>query len=362
MVTIREIAKLAGVSPTTVSRVLNNSRAVQPEICERVLQVAAQMGYTPNAAARALVKKGTNAIGVVVNNLHDPFFHDLLLGFEYGALKSDYHVVFCSALGKSMEEKRKYVRYLSNGVVDGVILYSVYLFDEEFIRGLYSTGFPILLIENTVQAVQTHSIAIDNRQGVFNAMKYLYQHGHRQISYIAGKQDKAVCVDRLLGYRRAVEELGLAARSDYVRYIEEGSEDGWRVMDAFLSMPPDIRPTAVLCYDDVVASYAIRCAIKRGVRVPDDISVMGFDNQTIAPSEYTGPPITSVAQPLYEIGYDSIVLLSDYLRGDRRERISRTYPTSIAVKETVAFCGKEGFDKERGGVPSAVWVGSDSRE
>ena len=107
---------------------------------------------------------------------------------------------------------------------------------------------------------------------------------------------------------------------------------------------------------------AVRAALDMGLRVPEDVSVMGFDNQTIAPSEYTGPPITSVAQPLYEIGYDSIVLLSDYLRGDRRERISRTYPTSIAVKETVAFCGKEGFDKELGGVPSAVWVGSDSRE
>lgn len=348
LVTIKEIGKLAGVSPTTVSRVLNNSRAVQPEIYEKVLAVAEQMGYTPNTAARALVKKGTNAIGVVVNNLHDPFFHDLLLGFEYGALKSDYHVVFCSVMGKSMEEKRKYVSYLSNGVVDGVILYGVYLFDEEFIRGLYSTGFPTLLIENNVEAVQAHTFSIDNQQGVYAAVEFLFQHDHRRIAYIAGKQDKAVCVERLLGYREAVRALGLEAREDYVSFIEEGSEDGWPIMDAFLSMPAQVRPTAVLCYDDAVASHAIRCALKRGVRVPRDISVMGFDNQTIAPSGYTGPAITSVAQPLYEIGYDSIVLLSEYLRGDRRERISKTYQTSIAVKETVAFYGKEGASDEQG--------------
>ena len=123
MVTIREIAQQSGVSLATVSRVLTNSRPVQPELRERVMEVARELGYVPNTAARALVKRRTDAIGVVVNNLHDPFFHDLIRGFEAGASETDYNVVFCSAMGREMQRKQRYVRYLSHGVVDGIILY-----------------------------------------------------------------------------------------------------------------------------------------------------------------------------------------------------------------------------------------------
>ncbi len=338
MVTIKEIAQKAGVSPATVSRVLTNSRTVQSELKARVLRIAEECGYSPNTAARSLVKKGTNAIGVVVNNLHDPFFHDLILGFESGAMESDFNVVFCSAMGKNQQEKQSYLRYLSNGVVDGIILYGTYRFDERFIRELHTSGFPLFLIENRVEGVETHDFLVDNRQGVYNAARYLHKYGHRRIAYIAGKQNKSVCAERLEGYRDAVRDLMLPVDGRYTRFLCNGSEDGAEIMANFMALPKGERPTAVLCYDDAAAASAIRQAIGMGIRVPEDVSVMGFDNQTIPPNGYRGPAITSVSQPLFEIGFDSILLLSRYLRGDRGERITRTYATSIAEKESVAEC------------------------
>ncbi len=333
LITIKEIAQKAGVSVATVSRVLTDSRAVRPEHRERVMKVARECGYTPNMAARSLVKKGTGAIGVIVN-LHDPFFHDLILGFETGAQQTDYHVVFASVMEDDSERKRQYVRYLSNGVVDGIILYGACYLDEPFIRELHATNFPLFLIENDVEGLKTHRFLIDNRHGVFNAVRYLYGRGHRRIAYIAGKQDRNVCVERLAGYRDARVSLGLPAREDYVRFLETGSQDGARIMGELLRMPARKRPTAVLCYDDVTAAAAIGRALKLGVSVPGELSVMGFDNQAIL-AGYGGPPITSVSQPLYEIGYDSVALLSRFLRGERKERITRVYTTRLVEKGTV---------------------------
>ena len=143
MVTIKKIAREAGVSLATVSRVLTNSRPVRPELHERVMNVAHELGYVPNTAARALVKRRTDSIGVVVNNLHDPFFHDLIRGFEAGAAQTDYNVVFCSAMSRARQLKQRYVRYLSNGVVDGIILYASYDSDEAVVHTMpcgISTG------------------------------------------------------------------------------------------------------------------------------------------------------------------------------------------------------------------------------
>ena len=194
MVTIKKIAREAGVSLATVSRVLTNSRPVRPELHERVMNVAHELGYVPNTAARALVKRRTDSIGVVVNNLHDPFFHDLIRGFEAGAAQTDYNVVFCSAMSRARQLKQRYVRYLSNGVVDGIILYASYDSDEAVVRELHASEFPFVLIESSVEGVKTNNLLIDNEGGTYNAVRYLHRFGHQRIAYIAGPVDKHICV------------------------------------------------------------------------------------------------------------------------------------------------------------------------
>ena len=342
MVTIKEIARKSGVSLATVSRVINNSRPVQSDIREKVMNVAEELGYVPNTAARALVNRRTDAIGVVVNNLHDPFFHDLIRGFEAGAIETDYNVVFCSTMGKETNEKQRYVHYLSNGVVDGIILYGSYDFDEKIVRELINQKFPLFLIESSIEGLKTNTFLIDNMNGVYNAVCYLHRHGHQRIAYIAGKQDKKVCVDRLCGYQTAMEALHMEVPENYIEFIDDSSKDAMPIMERLMDLPPEQRPTAVMCYDDAVASYAIRSAIKLGIKIPDDISVMGFDNQTIPPDGYNGPAITSVSQPLYEIGFDSIKLLSEYLQANGNKNVIKKYATTIAEKDTVAYYKGEG--------------------
>ena len=246
MVTIKKIAREAGVSLATVSRVLTNSRPVRPELHERVMNVAHELGYVPNTAARALVKRRTDSIGVVVNNLHDPFFHDLIRGFEAGAAQTDYNVVFCSAMSRARQLKQRYVRYLSNGVVDGIILYASYDSDEAVVRELHASEFPFVLIESSVEGVKTNNLLIDNEGGTYNAVRYLHRFGHQRIAYIAGPVDKHICVERLGGYLKAMKNLCLPIDKEQVCYIQNGYSDGYGIMERLLSLPQAQRPTAVL--------------------------------------------------------------------------------------------------------------------
>lgn len=335
LITIKDLAKIAGVSVSTVSRALSNSRKVTPDIKANIEKIAKQYGYTPNTAARSLVKKDTNAIGIVVTNLHDPFFHDLLMGFEAGAAECDYHIVFCSTMGHK-ENDIGYLKYLSNGIVDGLILYGIYRFDEAFIREIHTTGFPLLLIENKIEGLNVNVFTVDNKNGVYHSVQYLYRRGHRRIAYIAGIQNKQVCIDRLEGFRMAATELGLADYPEYTMILENSTDDAIEFTDRLLDMDAAERPTAVLCYDDATAAKVIMRAMERNVRIPQDLSVMGFDSQIIPPMGYKGPAITSVSQPLYDIAFDSVVQMSRYLSGQTKDIIERKYETRIDEKETVA--------------------------
>lgn len=336
MVTIREVAEAANVSRSTVSRVLNNAPNVSPEAKRIVLDAIKALGYSPNNAARSLAKRKTNAIGVVVNNLHDPFFHDLIKGFEAGAAETSYSVVFCSAYGGDVVSKERYVQYLANGVTDGIILYGSYISDEKIIRNLDETGFHYVLIENDTNGNNTNSLLIDNVGGAEKAVNYLVSLGHKAIAHISGNPNKKVTIDRFNGYLNAMHKNMLQIQDDYIQYTTTDYSSGYEKMKKLISLG-ERRPTAIFCSDDAIASYAIRAAQDFKLRIPEDISIMGFDNQKILPDFYRGPAITTVEQPLYKIGEDSIRLLTDLLENKLKDKkIRKTYTTKIVIKETVA--------------------------
>ncbi len=335
MVTIREVAEAANVSRSTVSRVLNGASNVSPEAERTVLATIKSLGYSPNNAARSLAKRKTNAIGVVVNNLHDPFFHDLIKGFETGAAETSYSVVFCSAFGGDIISKERYVQYLANGVTDGVILYGSYLSDEKIIRNLDEIGFNYVLIENDAGGNNTNSLLIDNIGGAEKAVNYLASLGHKAIAHISGNPNKKVSIDRLNGYLNAMHKNMLKIQDEYLQYTTTDYSSGYEKMEKLIFLG-DRRPTAVFCSDDAIASYAVKAAQDNHLHVPEDISIMGFDNQKILPDFYRGPAITTVEQPLYSIGVDSIRLLTDILENKLKDKkIRKTYATDIVIKESV---------------------------
>ena len=251
------------------------------------------------------------------------------------AQQTSYAVMFCSVLGGDVESKEKYVKYLTNGVVDAVILYGSYLNDESVIHYLKEIrNVDYVMIENDVPELACNKLLIDNLGGARQAVKYLIGKGHRDIAHICGNPNKKVTKERLDGYVDAMQKAGLQVKEQYVQCTSTDYRSGYECMNALLDL--QMPPTAVFCSDDAIASFAIRAVLDRGLRIPEDISIMGFDNQTILPDHYRGPEITSVSQPLYNIGMDSVRILSERLNSDKEmEPVRIMYQTNIVEKETV---------------------------
>lgn len=334
MATIRDIAREAGVSLATVSRVINHMDNVSDEARERVEAVIKRLGYNPNNAARSLATKKTNTIGVIVNNLHDPFFYDLIKGFEYGSRNTKYNVIFCSVLGGDVDMKERYIKYLINGIVDGVVLYGSYLSDVKVVDGLRYSNVNYVMIENDIQGLECNKLLIDNYGGAGKAVEYLVSMGHKNIAYICGNLNMRVSVDRLNGYLDTMRKNNLNIADGYVQYSTAGYESGYDIMKNIMRL--ENPPTAVFCNDDAIASKAVLAALDMGVRVPEDVSIMGFDNQRLLPDGYKGPDISSVAQPLYDIGRESIEILAKQLDDENgTEKVRVVYDTYLVEGDTV---------------------------
>lgn len=338
-VSIKDVARTANVSLATVSRVINNSENVKLEMRELVQNTIRELGYSPNHAARSLVKRKTNCIGVVVNNLHDPFFYDLIKGFEHGAQQTKYNVIFCSVLGGDADSKENYVKYLTNGVVDGVVLYGSYLNDRKVLDYLKeSNHVDYVMIENDVRECSCNKLLIDNYGGSKKAVEHLMQRGHKKIAHICGNPNKKVTQERMNGYLDCIRDAGLEIKEGYIQYTSTDYCSGYDKMKMLISL--DNRPSAVFCSDDAIASFAVRAVMDSGLRVPEDVSIIGFDNQRILPDGYRGPLITSVEQPLYQIGQDSIHILAEQLEYPEEAKLIRhVYETKLIEKETVGYCG-----------------------
>ena len=339
-VTIKDIARISGVSLATVSRVINGKGYVSRELKNEVLRAVESTGYRPNQAARALVQRRSGSIGIIVHNLHDPFFYDLIRGFEDAAAEISYKVLFASVVGGETAGKTAYLQYLSGGVVDAVVMYGSYIADEEILRCVSrSSAIDYMMIENDIHDFRCNKLLIRNREGARDAVQYLMSKGHTEIAHICGDPNKKVTIDRLNGYLEAMRAHGLEVREGYLQHTASDYRNGYERMKELMNL--ERRPTAVFCSDDAIASYAIRAALDSGLRVPEDISVMGFDLQINLPERYRGPEITTVQQPLYQIGYDSITLLAEKLeRGSSDPPIRKEYDTKIVEQETVcAPCG-----------------------
>ena len=333
--TIKEVALHSGVSIATVSRVMNGNTGVRPQVYERVKQSVKELGYNPNRAARALVSKVTTSIGVVLNNLHDPFFYDLIRGFEDGAKETNYNVIYCSTPSGASREKERYVKYLTNGVVDGVITYGSYISDEPLLHYLErETNCEHIIIENTIPEVDCNELLVDNIMGARQGIMHLYELGHRKIAHICGDLNRKVFSERLNGYMNTLQSLALPIQAEYIQHATSDVQSGYTCMEQLLDLEGP--PTAVFCCDDVMACHAIQAILDRGLKVPEDISIVGFDNQRVLPTLGKGhPTITTIEQPLYDIAKDSILMMAQRLSDkEHSEPIHKVYSTELVIKES----------------------------
>lgn len=335
MVTVKEVAKHAQVSPATVSRVINGAQNVDPSIQVRVKRSIKELGYFPNQAARSLVRRQMGSIAVLLRNLHSPFFTKLLAGFEEGALHSEHTVVF-SSLGREAEYRDRYIQFLTNGFSDAFILYGTYFSDRPIIEHLLEVNFPFLLIENSFDTLPVNQLLINNTDGASTAVEYLIRHGHRRIAHFMGNPNKKVILDRMNGYMLSMQKYGLPIMPDDLVNIHTEKDAAFTRAQELMRRPPEQRPTAIFASDDRIAAKTIQGIESLGFRVPQDISVVGFDNQSVFDDDYAGPGITSMRQPFFDIGRDSITLIQEILDRKVETPVTRTYDTVLVERDTVA--------------------------
>jgi LacI family transcriptional regulator len=291
MSTIHEVAKRAGVSPTTVSHVINNTRFVSKEVKERVNEAMAELQFQPNALARSLRRGKTHTLGLILPDSANPFFAEIGHGIEATAFNLDYSVILCNTEG-NVDKERLYLNVLSNKRVDGIILVSVGE-QEDLLRVLQTYRRPLVLVDRILPDVQTDAVLCDNFQGGYIATRHLIDLGHRRIGVVAGPYYLTPSSHRVTGYSEALAEAGIPTDESLMVRGDFQSESGWKAARELFKIPDP--PTAIFACNDMMAIGVLRAAAETGKKVPDDLAVVGFDDITLA--AYTVPSLTSVAQP-----------------------------------------------------------------
>jgi LacI family transcriptional regulator len=303
-VTIRQLARLSGVSVGTVSRALNGYTDVSPATRETIMRLAEELDYTPQAAARTLVTQRSHIIGVILEtgeghpDVQHPFFHEVLAGLKerVGAAGFDL-LLFASEHPGNGFGAHTYLKRARHHHVDGVVLMGVDTESVEVSR-LSRSELPCVGVDLELDGPLASYVISDNIGGAAQAVRHLHELGHRRIATITGLMDRRPGIDRLRGYRDELKELGLAFRDEYVAYGDFYVESGRAAMAQLLAL--DEPPTAVFAASDLMAIGAISAAREAGVRVPDDLSVVGFDDIQLAPQ--VQPPLTTVRQDKAGLG------------------------------------------------------------
>lgn len=305
---IKDIAKKTGVSHSTVSRALHNSPLISPETAERIRLVAQEMSYQPSAAARSLKTNRTLVLGVIVSNIADPFFSEILFGIEELAQVKGYSLFIASSQHDPLRE-RKIVQTMMEQRTDGIIVCSSSISAEQG-RQLLDHGYPVVVINNQAADSFHYSIYHDDIDGSQQITRHLIGLGHQRIAYVSNARSGRTDHDRLAGFRSAMAGANLPVPEEYIFTAQNGeARNGFEAMQHLLQISP--RPTAVFCFNDLLAIGALNACSLAGVSVPDQVSIAGFDN--ISYSEFTTPSITTFDQPKRSIGREAAQLLFDLL-------------------------------------------------
>ncbi|TVX94189.1 catabolite control protein A [Paenibacillus agilis] len=314
-VTIYDVAREAGVSMATVSRVVNNNPNVKPQTRKKVYEAIERLGYRPNAVARGLASKKTTTVGVVIPDISNSIFAEISRGIEDIANMYHYNIILCNA-DKKKEKEIRVINTLLEKQVDG-LLFMGGVITEDHIQAFRTASVPIVLCATRDENGTMPSVDIDHEAAAFDAVNTLIRHGHREIAMISGTlQDPANGYARFQGYKRALERAGIEYKEDMVRIGNYRYESGVEAMQYFLGLKK--RPTAIFSATDEMAIGAIHSIQDGGLKVPDDFSIISVDNIRMA--SMVRPQLTTVAQPMYDIGAVAMRLLTKLMKKENVEQ------------------------------------------
>ncbi|MGO2304974.1 MAG: substrate-binding domain-containing protein [Providencia sp.] len=329
MATIKDVAIEAGVSVATVSRVINQSPKASQASIASVKSAMHKLGYRPNAAARALVNQSSNTIGVLVNDVSDPFFGVMVKAVDGIAHKNGKHILICNGYHNAKEERQS-IELLINNRCDALVIHSKALADEELID--YANEVPsMVLINRRIEQIANRCISLNNYKGAYLATEHLIRQGHTKIAYISSNHLIEDADQRLLGYRDALKNNGIYLPETYIEYGSPYGEGGEQAMTNLLVKSLDI--TAVVGYNDFMAAGAIAVLDENGIRSPEQVSVIGFDDVLIA--RYIHPRLTTIRYPIQMMAERATQLALALARHERVIEEDLIYSPTLVQRNSV---------------------------
>lgn len=334
MASIRDVAQLADVSTATVSHVLNGTRYVSPGLTQRVQTAMVELNYQPDAVAQSLRRRKTLTLGLLVPSVEIPFFASVAYSIERSAADNGYNIILCNS-GWQMSTEQAHLRDLLARRVDGLICISASMSAAE-IGPVIEGGTPVVMFERQMPDIGLDAVGIDNELGAYVASRHLLKLGHRRIAIVKGMVISTVSDDRLRGCRRAFNEAGISLDDLLLFSGNFLPETGWQATEHFLALPEP--PTAIFAFNDLMALGVLNRLTQSSLRVPQDVSVVGFDD--IPLSRYMNPALTTVRQPQTQMGRRAVELLLQRIAGNgsaqaqyikfKPELIVRSSTTGIA--------------------------------
>jgi LacI family transcriptional regulator len=331
MTTLVDVARRAGVSTMTVSRVVNNSGYASKETRARVNEAIAELGYMPNSLARQLRSKRTKTIALVVTDIRNPFFTTIASGVEDTARARHYAVMFCNTYESEVEEAQ-YVRVLIERRVDGVLLVPAGGAGSS-VRLLQERHIPTIVLDRHVRDTEVDEVRAESKSGAYAAVSHLIGMGHRRIAVLAGPEGVSTSTDRVAGYREALLEACPTGDCGWILFGEFNEASGYAMTCQILQAKP--RPTAIFAANNFIAFGALRALHEAGLSIPEDISIVVFDD--LPPGWVLDPFLTVVSQPAYEVGTQAAELLLQRLVGEVRDGPhSIILPSKLIVRRSTA--------------------------
>lgn len=332
MANIYDVAKKAGVSKTLVSRVLNQQVGVSPQSRERIMEAMKELNYRPNSLARSLVLQKTSTVGVILDSLVEPYFFEVIEGIEDEIIKSNYKVIFCSARNR-VKEKEQYIDFFSNGTTDGAIIYGSYLDDTELIKKRAKMDFPFVVVENEIEDAKVNNIIVDNALGSRLAVDHLVSLGCRRIMHVTGGKRVKVSLNRWQGYLDAMKANGLEQSISVLECDDFGEQEGYDAIVGFLKTGTDL-PEAIYFSADNMAFGGMMALEDAGISIPEDIRIVGFDDDKPPNAERRLKKLTTIHQPLYEVGAKAVEVLIGQIKNPEEPRQRIVMEPQLIVRET----------------------------
>ncbi|MFA8341465.1 MAG: LacI family DNA-binding transcriptional regulator [Rhodothermaceae bacterium] len=329
-ITIKDIAKQANVSKMTVSRVLSGKGQVAEETAQLIRKIAKELNYQPNLIARSLTNRKSYTLGVLFPKTNkiflDNYIAQVLSGITDEAQKQNYRIM----LFPVGEQTENYVSIANSNLLDGMLLLKTKK-DDSQLEELAESEFPFVLVNHNASGKNISFVDTENEKGAITAVKHLYNAGHRKIAFVGGTTDETNSLDRFNGYKEALKKLKLKFREDYVLYCNYDKEQAYRDSKKFIYLKEP--PTAIFCADDYMAIGVIERLRVEGIKVPEEVAVIGFDDIEI--STFVTPALTTIKQPIYEIGREAALILLDIINEKIESPVQKMLKTELIERDSV---------------------------